>query len=254
MRRILFTGLIMAFAAVKPSHAIFGIGGHWAPAPTLAVKASEADIAGSGSTLITLKNGESSALQGFGVKLWIDALPFIDIEAASNVQFGTYDVGFQFAGGSEQKLTFDLGVPLAPTKPAFVRIHNDISVLYPFLKLPPVVSIAKLYGGAGLSYGLATAVLSPGFAKKALEKAADNGDFVAGTTSESDVAGLLVDAIKDEGLKQGVGFYLQLGAKVKPPVIPIAAYIDAKYQFFGFMPSEVDGPSLTLEIGGALAF
>jgi hypothetical protein len=254
MRRILWTGLILAIAAVKPSHAIFGIGGHWAPAPTLSVKAEDAAIAGSGASAITLSNGESSSLQGFGVKLWVDALPFVDIEAASNVQFGTYDVSLTTPNSSAFDLEFDLGIPLAPTKPAFVRIHNDISVLYPFLKLPPLVSIAKLYGGAGLTYGLATSVLSPSFAKETLEKAAAEGDFVLGTTSQADVADLLVKAIQDEGLQQGVGFYLQLGAKVKPPIIPIAAYVDAKYQFFGFMPDEVDGPSLTLEVGGALAF
>jgi hypothetical protein len=254
MRRFLLTGLVLAIAAVKPSHAIFGIGGHWGPAPTLAVKASEGDIAGSGNTAISLSNGESSTLQGFGAKIWVDALPFIDLEVASNVQFGTYDVGFTFPGSSERALSFDLGVPLAPTKPAFVRIHNDVSVLYPFLKLPPLVSIAKLYGGAGLSYGLATAVLSPEFAKKAVENAVSAGDYNLTSGTAGELETVLVDAIKEEGLKQGVGFFLQIGAKVKPPIIPIAAYVDAKYQFFGFMPDEVDGPSLTLEIGGALAF
>lgn len=251
MRRLLATTAMVALGSVLPSHAIFGIGGHWAPAPTLSVKKGEGIIAGSGAQAITLQTGESDPLQGFGVKLWIDALPFVDIEAASNVQFGTYDVAFTLPGNNTYDLEFDLGVPLAPSKPAFVRIHNDISVLYPFLKFPPAISIAKIYGGAGMSYGLATEVMSTDFAKKALEKA---GNINPATASEEEVSKALADAIVDEGLQMGVGFYLQVGAKVKPPIVPIAIYADAKYQFFSMMPDAVDGPSVTLELGGALAF
>lgn len=253
MRRLLTASLLLAFVAVKPSHAVFGIGGHWAPAPTLSVKADSGTIVGSGANSIGLVNGKSDALQGFGLKIWVDALPLIDIEAATNVQFATYNVAFIMPDGSRHKLDFDFGIPLAPTTPGFVRIHNDVSILYPFLKLPPLVSIAKLYGGAGISYGLATAVMSPAFAKSAFEKSGSNAPDPT-TATQQDVAKYLADKIVDEGLKQGVGFYLQLGAKVKPPVIPIAVYADAKYQFFSMMPDEIDGPSVSLEVGGALAF
>ena len=91
--------------------------------------------------------------------------------------------------------------------------------------------------------------MSAKFGKKALEKAG-----ISPTDTEEEVSKALADAIVDEGLAQGVGFFLELGAKVKPPVIPIAVYADAKYQFFSMMPDAVDGPSITLELGGALAF
>jgi len=259
MRKLVVPTLAMALGAVTPSHAIFGIGAHWAPAPTLSVKESSGPVASLGTEgSIGLNTGSSDPLQGLGVKLWIDVLPFIDIEAAANVQFATYDVNFTLPDGNggtdSYPLKFDLGVPFAPTRPSFSRIHTDISVLYPFLKLPPGLSIAKIYGGAGLSYGLATEVLTSGFAKKAMDKAIAEDGFDPQTATSDEIAEVLTGAIVDEGFKQGVGFYLQLGAHVKPPIIPIAIYADAKYQFFGFMPDAVDGPSVTLELGGALAF
>jgi hypothetical protein len=51
-----------------------------------------------------------------------------------------------------------------------------------------------------------------------------------------------------------VGFHLEIGAKAKPPIIPIAVYANMKYHFLSTMPSAVDGNSLTMELGGALAF
>jgi hypothetical protein len=51
-----------------------------------------------------------------------------------------------------------------------------------------------------------------------------------------------------------MGGFVQLGAKAKPPVIPVAVYLDLKYHFLGFMPKEASSSALTLELGGALAF
>ena len=45
-----------------------------------------------------------------------------------------------------------------------------------------------------------------------------------------------------------------VGAKAKPPIIPVAVFANIKYHILSSMPSAVDGNSLTLELGGALAF
>jgi len=245
--------LALAAVAVGYSHAIFGIGGQWAPAPGLEVKGSSGTLAQAGTDSITLSQAKVSGLNGFGVKLWIDALPFIDIEAGSNVQWGMYDVSIT-QGSQTQKLSFDLGVPTVD-KPGFARIVSDVTILYPFLKLPPVVSIVKLYAGAGLSHVLATEVLNQKFAKKAVDKATNSGVNPSAADTPDEVAKILVDAIKDEGLKNGVGFHLEAGAKAKVPIIPIAVFADVKYHFLSAgMPSGVDANSMTFELGGALAF
>lgn len=250
MKAAWIKSLALAAAAVGYSHAIFGIGGQWAPAPSLEVKGSTGNVAKVGTDSVSVAQGKVSGLNGFGVKLWIDALPFIDVEAGSNIQWGMYDVSLS-QGTNTQKLKFDLGVPTVD-KPGFARIVSDVTVLYPFLKIPPVISIGKLYAGAGLTHVVATEVLNEKFAKKAVAKAlASNPNAIQ---SEDDVAKVLVDAIKDEGLKSGVGFHLEVGAKVKPPIIPIAVFADIKYHFLSTMPSAVDANSMTMELGGALAF
>jgi hypothetical protein len=251
MHSIWMKTLGLAAGAVVYSHAIFGIGGQWAPATGLEVKSSKGKAASAGSDSIVLDQKGVTGLNGFGVKLWIDALPFVDIEAGSNIQWGLYDVSILGPGTTKTDLKFDLGVP-SVDKPGFARIVNDLSVLYPFLKLPPLVSIVKLYAGAGMSYVLATEVLNSGFAKKAVDKAMAGDPTKADTPDE--VSKILIDAIKDEGLKSGVGFHLQAGAKAKPPIIPIAIFANIKYHILSTMPSAVDANSLTMELGGALAF
>lgn len=247
MKAAWIKSLALAAAAVGYSHAIFGIGGQWAPAPGLEVKGSQGTVAGSGANAITLTQGKVSGLNGFGLKLWIDALPFIDVEAGSNFQWGKYDLTVA-QGDQSTNVKFDL--PLVD-KPAFARIASDLTIQYPFLKLPPVVNIAKLYAGAGITHVLATEVLSQKFATKAVNKALANGKS-ADTPDE--VAAILGDAIKDEGFNNGIGFHLAAGVKVKPPVIPIAAFADIKYHFLSTMPSAVDANALTMELGAALAF
>lgn len=252
MRSLLIKSLALAACAAASSHAIFGIGGQWAPAMGLEVKESQGTVAGTGGNSIAIDQASVSGLNGFGFKLWIDALPFVDLEAGTNIQYGFYDVSIVGPGTTVTPLEFDLGVPLVD-KPAFARIMTDVSVLYPFLKLPPVVSLVKLYAGAGLTHVMATEVLNAGFAKKAVDKAIAGGSS-ADADSPDEVAAILVDAIKDEGLTSGVGFHLMAGAKAKPPIIPLAVFANVKYHILSSMPSSVDGNSLTLELGGALAF
>ena len=242
--------LAIAAAAVGYSHAIFGIGGQWAPAPGLEVKAGKGKITNVGTDSIVIDQKAVSGLNGFGVKLWVDALPFIDIEAGSNVQYGMYDVTIKGPGTTSTPLTFDLGVPTVD-KPAFARIVSDATILYPFLKLPPLISILKLSAGAGITHVLATEVLSNKFATDAVTKAKANGKS-ASTAGE--VSAILIDAIKDEGLKSGIGFHLELSAKAKVPVIPIGVFADLKYHFLGSMPKSADANSMTMELGAALAF
>jgi hypothetical protein len=251
MKNMLIKALALAATTVVYSHAIFGIGAQWAPALGLEVKGSKQNIASTGSDSISLNQGSVSGLNGFGVKLWIDALPFVDIEAGSNIQYGLYDVSVVEPNGTAHAVKFDLGVP-SVDKPGFARIMSDVSVLYPFLKLPPLVGIVKLYAGAGVTHVLATEVLNAAFAKKAVAKATAT-DASAADTPEK-VTAIIVGAIKDEGLKSGIGFHLEAGAKAKAPIIPIALFVDFKYHFLSSMPSAVDGNSLTMELGGALAF
>jgi hypothetical protein len=244
--------LLLTGALAAQSHAIFGLGMHWAPAPGFETSRATGSIMPVGSSdpsRIQLNTEAVSGLQGFGAKFWIDILPFVDLEATTNMQFGYYDAAFILPGDTT-KLEFDLGIPGLDGKPFFARIYGDAAVLYPFFKIP----LVKLYGGAGLSYGVATQTMTASFARDALAKAEAAGGFDADNANASQVQSVLVDAIKDEGMISGMGFFLQAGAKLKPPIIPIAVYADAKYRFAGYKPSNVDGGDLSFEVGAAFAF
>ena len=89
------------------------------------------------------------------------------------------------------------------------------------------------------------------FAKKALTNA--NYD-PTNDADNSKAAKIIVAAIKGADFEKGMGFFLQLGAHAKIPIIPIAAYADLKYRIPGINPDLVDGNGWNLELGGALAF
>ncbi len=249
MKSTFINTIALTASAVVYSHAIFGIGGQWAPAPSLEVKASKAEIFGSGANALSIDQAKVSGLQGVGVKLWVDVLPFIDIEGGSNVQFGYYDVTLLGPSDTKVPLKFDLKVPFVEGKPVFARIVNDLTVLYPFLKFPPLVSIVKLSAGAGITQVLSTSVLNTEFSKKAIAKA-----NLPSTATMDEVSKALTKGIIDDGLSSGMGFHLEASAKAKIPVIPIAVFADVKYHFLNSMPKGVDGSSMTYELGGALAF
>ncbi len=251
MKSVLIKTLTIVSGFAVYANAIAGFGVQWAPSPGLEVKSSKGSItdsvAGKSASIVVDK---VSGLQGFGLKFWIDALPFVDIEASSNVQFGQYDVNLILPDNSSIPLKYDMNIPLAPSKPIFARIVNDVSIVYPFLKFPPVISIARLYVGGGLTYGLSTQVLDSSFARKALKDANLNSN-----SSQDQLSSALTKAITKEGLKQGIGFHLMAGVRVKPPVIPLAIFANIKYHFLGAAtPSSADANSLTYELGGGLAF
>lgn len=253
--------LALSLVAVLPAHALVGLGVHLAPAYGPEVKKAGGPIMPAGSAdpdRILLMTGSASGLQGLGVKLWIDFLPLVDVEATANVQFGYYDMAFAVdtsAGGTGAYDTTnvrpDFNVPFTQDKPFYGRISGDAAVLYPFFTIP----LLKVYAGGGLSWAAATPVLNNSFARRALAAAEAGGSFDAESADADAIADVLTDALKDEGMSTGVGFFLQAGARVKPPIVPLAVYANAKYGFGGPSVRGVSGvPGLTLELGGGIAF
>jgi hypothetical protein len=249
---------ILLGALTLPSHAILGVGVHLAPAFGPEVKASNGDIMPDGSNAsgrISLMTGSVSGLSGIGTKFWIDFLPFIDVEATTNIQVGYYDMAFIVDDGNGSPDTTEVdpefNIPLAQSKPFYGRLSGDVAVLYPFFKIP----LLKLYAGGGLSYIAATPVLNNSFAKDALTQAEAEGSFESDNANSAAIQEVLVDALKDEGLQMGLGFFVQAGAKVKPPIIPIALNANGKYGFGGPSVKGVSGvPGFTAELGAAFAF
>lgn len=261
MKNLLAKAAVLIAAGTLSSHAIFGIGGHWAVTPGYAVEGSNGAVydttVGGQQAGINLIQGKVEGLNGFGVKLWVDAIPFVDVEATANFQWGMYDASFATFGFPQNdtvNLEYQTDFPFADkAEPTFGKLDLEGSVLYPFLKLPPMVGIAKFYAGAGITYTLSTAVLDNEFAAEALE-----GKIGAVNPSDEasiqKVTQLLTEAIIEEGLLQGIGFHVMAGTRVKPPIIPLAIYANVKYAMLGGLVDGADSEALTFELGGGLAF
>ena len=133
--------LLAAAAAlcISPSFAILGIGFQYAPNfGTSLDKTSNEEIAGLSSGDLQLgkveyRHGSFSGMQGFGLKLWIDILPIIDIEATYNLQWGSYSPTLTDTGLDGKAIERDIelefdGVPFGKTTPKFVAMNGDVSI------------------------------------------------------------------------------------------------------------------------------
>ncbi len=264
-----FKTLIMGAAifAATSSYAIVGLGFHWAPGWGSSVKASSGDVfdmdQGGTAQSASILQEKSDRNIGFGAKLWIDFLPFVDIEVSSMMQVFEYGLALDMQGDlldTNIALEIETGLPgYEKAKPVFGVISSDLSVKYPVFKFPPVVNIVKLYVGGGVSHFVSTAILTKDFAEDAITSGIDQDDYTPpASPSEDQIAEDFVDAIvnqfKDEGLQMGIGGHLLVSAKAKVPVVPIAAYIDGKYHFGGNVPSGFERSFLSIQIGAALAF
>jgi hypothetical protein len=234
---------------ITQSYAIFGIGGFWAPG-TGSVDGKTELINQNGSNSLSLIRGSGSGSQGFGMKIWVDAIPFVDIEIAPFVQLTKYPASVVLNTGSGSDTTnLKLeGLPVfGDTDPVFGKLVVDASIRYPFLSFPPVVSLVKLYAGAGASF-----ISHTPFLDKELLDEIITVDDLSGSPDVNDLADKVIDKIKDDGLPMGVGGHLLLGTKFKAPIIPIALFADAKWHFGGLPEAVQHG--FTFHLGAALAF
>lgn len=243
--------------------AIFGIGGHWAPNMGASTKSLSEEVGsltvGSETQSINFERGAVDGMQGFGLKLWIDALPFVDLEATGNIQFGTYtaDITYPVLDESnnivtgKQKLIPDLdvmGVKLEG-KPFISQFMGDLTVQYPIADVIPMV---KPYVGAGVTYFYGTPLIDKDLAKGVADKMVEAAQSSGGEAPSEDQAIQIVkDALGDMEIKQTVGGHVMAGLKLEPVLIPFAIYANGKY-YFGGIEDVTNG--VVLEVGGALAF
>lgn len=274
---------VLAAAAalcVSQSFAIIGLGFHYAPgfgtklkgAPDPAPVATINDpLTGEPATSINFNHGDfSGTMQGFGVKLWVDILPIIDVEATMNIQFGSYDASL-WVEDKEIPLEIELGgTPFGKANPKFVAMNGDLSITYPFTMLP----IIRPYIGGGVTYYLNTFVLNQGFVSGVVGNVADDLMQIANSEMPTDPAMLeawqqeqmnrlqdageklkqnVQDKAVDEGLKTSIGGHLLIGMRAKLPIIPVAAYANYKFYFGGDFADEIDFGRHAVEIGVGLA-
>lgn len=255
--------LLAAAAAlcISPSFAILGIGVHYAPNfGTSLDKTSNEEISGLSAGDLQLgkveyRHGSFSGMQGFGLKLWVDILPIIDVEATYNLQWGSYSSTLTVTGLDGKAIERDIelefdGVPFGKTTPKFVAMNGDLSITYPITSLP----IIRPYIGGGITYYLSTPVMSAKFINCYMEvlEGELKEALVTGTMTEAqakELANKLSDKLQDEGLNTNIGGHILLGLRAKLPIIPIAAYVNGKYYFGLDYDDEIDASAFVLEAG-----
>lgn len=261
--------IIFAAAALlaTQSFAIAGIGGHYAPNAGTSLTKTKKENLNVNSLVgknVQFSHGGFTGLQGFGFKAWVDALPFIDLEATFNIQFASYNASLWVKKDplnplsdeyKEIPLEIELGgTPFAKATPKYIAMNADLSAAYPFdLPLLPI----HPYVGGGLTLHWNTFILNKTFVEKVYNDAIESNPTMIVEADEQKIAQELskkvVDYAKDEGLKKSVGIHLLAGVRVKPPLIPLSVYANVKCYIGGEYDSDIDAGHFAFELGGGFA-
>jgi len=223
----------------------------------------------------------------FGGKLFIDIIPILDaVELAVN--FGvwqyegsiTYPTSITFNSSTyNEDMSVDelytvnsetiditlenLGAPsfFGLQQTPYARLNMDLTVRKNLLESLPFTKILRFYAGGGASMHFSTPVLSAGFIEDALSERITNtfssvnalGGELLG--SEDIMKDVVLEITKQLFTPQ-LGMHIIAGTQVKPPLVPIAIYLDGKLHIpFGSLDKEVEvkGVGVTVNAGIALA-
>lgn len=217
----------------------------------------------------------------FGGKIYIDVIPFIDAVEVS-ADFGVWDYqgcikypkGLakpinQITNASDPanfsydstKLTLDnfgLGYFGLKNTP-YAKLQLDATVRKYIVRIPKMLKVLNLYGGAGVTVNFATPMLSSHLVQDVInENASNNGtDLSTLVTPNNPIMKGVVNKII-EGLTQpSYGAHIDLGLMVKIPVVPLGVYVDGKFMIpFGQLDKYVNigGMGFLVNAGVALAF
>jgi len=249
MRKILFAAAF-AILAYTQAFAIIGVGAHYTT--NLGTLKGETEALGittkpTGIQDINLKRDDASVLQGIGFKAWIDIIPVVDIEATFNMAATRYNAYLELVTDQGTNVNVPIEYkPEAPynmlfdrASPLFGLFSIDGSITYPITFLP----VIRPYAGLGISYMASLPIINKKFAE-------DMGPALAGTSEE--ITKAFSDAITKADYKFGIGGHGIVGIRAKLPIIPIAAYANAKYYFGGNLDKKFTQGAV-FEVGGGFA-
>lgn len=221
-----------------------------------------------------------------GGKIYVDAIPVIDaVELSANFGAWQYNGVVKYPHSISFNQTNNPGDPLngwahvdydsteinykalgsnynfwGLDKTPYAKLHVDATVRKYLLKLPPLMSILKIYGGGGLNVDFATPMLSANLIQDAIGSSLNGTmtyDQLQKVLSDQKTMLKVLDEILNKMMTPHFGCHIALGAMVKIPMIPVGIYVDGKYIIlFNKLDKYVDigGNGLLINIGAALAF
>jgi len=257
MKKVFILAAAFALFATTQAFAIAGIGAHYIMnTGSLKSNSGTVDLGGGLSKSIIVNQEKASGLQGLGFKVWIDFLPFVDIEGTLNIaatRYKTYLIIPTFTQTEPDTIRLSY-TPEAPysmlfgdADPLFGVVNGDLSVTYPF-DLP----IIRPYIGAGISYFASIPIVNASLTQKMIDSSPELDPTNADPEVAEKIGSALAKVLQEESYTTGIGGHLIAGLRIKLPIIPIAAYANGKYYFGGNTNSQFT-QGFVLEVGGGFA-
>ena len=207
-RRIAFVVLSLLFVAPGSALAVFGFGAHGG------LDMYSVDAA---STVFTLDYGAEASLVreeigqpiAFGGHFYVDLLPVIDLEISVDVAIQKYHITYQrrVLGGALDEFDDEKSEDAT-----FGRIGVYATIRRDLVTFPPIIHTVSLYAGAGVGLHLITPVMCEAFLVENIKAPED----------QLDVEDIIEKATR-------MGGHVLAGVRIKPPMMPIALSVEAKY-------------------------
>lgn len=248
MKRLSLSALALGLCAAAPSHALFGIGVSYG-ANTTSVDAESSTLSAGelpsylssyaaqnslSAPSLTLTRAKVDGLKQIGAKVWIDipVLP-LTVDASSNIAWGSYASTAKLEDGTpsaDDDLIVNTGINtgfpvwgIGKGETPYINLLNDLTVRYTLFSLPPVISLVKVSAGGGVTMAYGTRVVGKDDVKDLFDGAAAEG------INKERAEAALAKQLSDNLYTTQWGGHLDLNVTVKPPVIPVAVYVDGKW-------------------------
>ncbi len=180
--------------------------------------------------LVSLSNGVIDGAYVFGGYLYIDAIPFIDIEIDGNISGNTYDINFSNVTGSMDQLTFGW----ASANVYYTLRKKVFGLSIPFL------AGAKIHAGGGMNTHTSTPMASFDMIEELL-----GGDLLNGNTDN------LKDNLKsylEDNAIDATGIHIQAGLQFK--LLMLDTFLNYRYTIADDVVPDAGGfGSMNLRVG-----
>ena len=273
--------------------------------PTISNSQDLFDYVGSESSNLTAtlpislsRSDWSRSLINFGGKFFLDKIKFIDaVEASFNIGVWEYTSTLNYPTGTRDNITKEdveefintgdygrifqmdsidltlenMGINylkmFGVSETPYSKFNIDITIRKNLISLPKTKRIFRLYLGAGVSFHLATPIMTPEFVNDVINNAMDTAnnninEILANIKNDeegdpNELMDMIVDKLVEEAKDPTFGMHLIAGTHIKLPVIPLGIYIDGKFMIpFGDMDEHVDlgGFGFVVNTGISLSF
>ena len=164
-----------------------------------------------GSELITLTNGAFENSFNFGAYLYVDAIPFIDLEVDFNASFNGYDIDFENAFGPMRTIPFGW----LSTNMYFTARKEIIGFSIPLL------AATKVHAGGGINTHMTTPIANVDMVTELL-----GGDLLNADPSALDQN--LEDYLTNEdNYLESTGIHVQAGLQFK--ILMLDSFLNYRY-------------------------